>query len=76
VKIKRYEVYNMKEAISLIKQDLGPEAVILNTRKIVKSNIFGLFSRPLLEVTAAIDYGGNNKKKTEKGNHIMKKCNI
>lgn len=66
MKIKRYEVYNMKEAISLIKQDLGPEAVILNTRKIVKSNIFGLFSRPLLEVTAAIDYGGNNKKKTEK----------
>jgi flagellar biosynthesis protein FlhF len=56
----------MKEAIALIKHDLGPEAVILNTRKIVKNNIFGLFSRPLLEVTAAIDYGGTSYKKTEK----------
>jgi flagellar biosynthesis protein FlhF len=64
----------MKEAISLIKQDLGPEAVILNTRKIVKNNIFGLFSRPLLEVTAAIDYGDNNTKKAEKKNqHYEKK---
>ena len=66
MKIKRYEVYNMKEAITLIKQDLGPEAVILNTRKIIRNNIFGLFSRPLLEVTAAIDYGGSNSKRNEK----------
>lgn len=56
----------MKEAISLIKNDLGPEAVILNTRKIIKNNIFGLFSRPLLEVTAAIDYGINSPKKVAK----------
>lgn len=66
MKIKRYEVYNMKEAISIIKKDLGPEAVILNTRKIIKNNIFGLFSRPLLEVTAAIDYGISDSKRIDK----------
>ncbi|MDY6820648.1 MAG: flagellar biosynthesis protein FlhF [Deferribacterota bacterium] len=62
MKIKRYEVYNMKEAISIIKKDLGPEAVILTTRKIVKNNMFGLFSRPLLEVTAAVDYSRETSK--------------
>lgn len=56
----------MKEAISIIKKDLGPEAVILNTRKIIKNNIFGLFSRPLLEVTAAIDYGISDSKRIDK----------
>lgn len=56
MKIKKYEVANMKEALSLIKQDLGPEAVILSTRKVMRNNNFGLFARPVLEVTAAIDY--------------------
>lgn len=56
MKIKKYEAANMKEALSLIKQDLGPDAVILSTRKIMKNNNFGLFARPILEVTAAADY--------------------
>jgi flagellar biosynthesis protein FlhF len=66
MKIKRYEVYNMKEALSLIKQDLGPEAVILTTRKIAKNSVFGLFSRPVLEVTAAVDYHSEKKEKQAK----------
>ena len=31
------------------------EAVILSTKKVVKNNSFGLFSKPLIEVTAAVD---------------------
>lgn len=45
----------MKEALRLIKEELGPEAVILSTRKVVKNNSFGLFSRPIIEVTAGVD---------------------
>lgn len=56
MKIKKYEVYEMREAMALIKKELGPEAVILSTRKIVKNGSYGLFSKPMIEVTAAVDY--------------------
>ncbi|MGA1861739.1 flagellar biosynthesis protein FlhF [Deferribacter thermophilus] len=65
MKIKKYEVFDMKEAIELIKRDLGPDAVILSTKKIVKNNSFGLFSRPMIEVTAAIDYEPQTDKKSK-----------
>lgn len=58
MKIKKYEVADMKEALRLIKEDLGSDAVILSTRKIMKSNNFGLFAKPVLEVTAAVEYDG------------------
>ncbi|GAB1536339.1 flagellar biosynthesis protein FlhF [Geovibrio sp. ADMFC3] len=55
MKIKKYEAYDMAEAMRMIKQELGSEAVILSTRKVVKNSSFGLFSKPLIEVTAAVD---------------------
>jgi flagellar biosynthesis protein FlhF len=48
MQIKRYEAVNMREAMAMIKKDLGPDAVILSTKKI--SN-----DKPLIEVTAARD---------------------
>jgi flagellar biosynthesis protein FlhF len=56
MKIKKYEVTDMKEALKLIKQELGPDAVILTTRKVTKAAGLGLLSRQVLEVTAAVDY--------------------
>jgi flagellar biosynthesis protein FlhF len=56
MKLKKYEVADMKEALRLIKQELGPDAVILTTRKITKTTGLGLFPRAMLEVTAAVDY--------------------
>ena len=35
MRIKKYEVFDMKEAMKLIKEELGPEAMILSTRKVV-----------------------------------------
>lgn len=55
MRIKKYEAFDMKEALRLIKDELGSEAVILSTRKVVKNNSFGLFSRPIIEVTAGVD---------------------
>jgi flagellar biosynthesis protein FlhF len=54
--LKRYEVVDMAEAISQIKRDLGPDAIILSTRTIHKrGGIFRLVDKPLLEVIAAAD---------------------
>jgi len=45
-----------------VKMDLGSEAVILNTRKVRKKGLAGLFSKPLTEVLAAIDEDYGSKK--------------
>jgi len=55
MRIKKYEVYDMAEAMKLIKRDLGSDAVILSTKKLQKNASFGLFSKPMIEVTAAVD---------------------
>lgn len=56
----------MKKALSLIKADLGPNAVILSTRTIKKGGgAFGLFARPIIEVTAAVDRSAEVKKEKE-----------
>jgi flagellar biosynthesis protein FlhF len=47
MQIKRYEVANVQEAISKIKKELGPDAIILSTKKIKSAG------GPMLEVLAA-----------------------
>ncbi len=49
MQIKRYEVATINEAIGRIKQDLGPDAVILSARKIRSG------AKQAFEVTAACD---------------------
>lgn len=56
MKVKKFQAVDMPEALKKIKADLGPEAVILSTRQIKRGNgVFGMLSRPILEVTAASD---------------------
>lgn len=56
MQVKRYEAIDINEAIQLVKRDLGPDAVILSTRKISKGGAkFGLFGREIVEVTAAAE---------------------
>ena len=56
MQIKRFEAKDMKTALRLIKDELGPEAVILSARSLKKENkIFGLVKAVGVEVTAAID---------------------
>jgi flagellar biosynthesis protein FlhF len=59
MKIRRYIAKNTQEAILKVKMDLGSEALILNTKKVRKKGIMGLFSKPMIEVLAAVDeYNG------------------
>ena len=45
----------MKDILSQIKSELGSDAVILSKREIA-DRTFGLTARPVIEVTAAVDY--------------------
>ncbi|MFZ5861425.1 MAG: flagellar biosynthesis protein FlhF [Nitrospirota bacterium] len=54
--IKKYEALNVSDALRAIKEDLGPDAIILSTKEIRKDKgVFGVFGRPMVEVTAAVD---------------------
>ena len=56
MQIKRFEAKDMKTALRLIKDELGPEAVILSARSLKKENkIFGMVKAVGVEVTAAIE---------------------
>jgi flagellar biosynthesis protein FlhF len=72
MKIRRYIGSNTQEAILKVKMDLGNEAVILNTRKVRKKGLFKIFSKPMVEVLAAIDDDYGVKKNKEQQKNIPK----
>lgn len=54
--VKRFEAADMPEALRMVKQALGPNAIILSTRQFKKGGgAFGIFGRSFVEVTAAVD---------------------
>jgi flagellar biosynthesis protein FlhF len=56
MQIKRFEAKNMTTALRLIKDELGPDAVILSARSLRKGKgIFGSMKYAGVEVSAAID---------------------
>ncbi len=54
--IKRFIARDAREAIKMVKRDMGSEAIIIRTRTIPSSNEDPGRSRPKIEVTAAVDY--------------------
>ncbi|MCZ8536896.1 flagellar biosynthesis protein FlhF [Paenisporosarcina quisquiliarum] len=55
MRLKTYVVNNMTEAIPMIKRDLGPDALILNTKQIKTGGYLGFFKKEKLEVIAAVE---------------------
>ena len=51
--VKRYVVKEMPEAVAMIREDLGKDAVILSTKKIQSRGFLGLFAKTQIEVVAA-----------------------
>lgn len=61
MQVKRFEGVDMQEVLRLVKHDLGPNAIILSTRQVKKGGgAFGMFGRPMVEVTAAVDRDGGD----------------
>ncbi|KAB3535864.1 flagellar biosynthesis protein FlhF [Alkaliphilus pronyensis] len=55
MKVKKFYVYNNREAIIKIRAELGPDAVILHQKKVKQKGLFGYFKKPMIEVVAAIE---------------------
>jgi len=55
MRVKRYVVDSMPDALQKIRSDLGKDAVILNTKEIRSGGFLGLFGKKRIEVIAATD---------------------
>ena len=55
MKVKKYVGQTAHEAMLKLKTELGPDAVILNTKTIRDKGFFGFFKKPLVEITAAYE---------------------
>jgi flagellar biosynthesis protein FlhF len=60
MQVKKFEAPTIQEALENVKRELGPEAVILQTKKNKRG--FGLMSKASVEVTAAISDRSLQKK--------------
>jgi len=64
MQVRIFESENMDSALRQIKETLGPDALILSSRTVRKGGM-GLFGKPVLEVTAAIDPANENSTNRE-----------
>ncbi|MGE5573686.1 MAG: flagellar biosynthesis protein FlhF [Bacteroidota bacterium] len=55
MRIKRYVARTIQEALDTVREDLGPDAVILHTRKARRGRLAGLLGGERFEVIAALD---------------------
>lgn len=55
MRVKKYIVETMPEAMSQIRQELGQDAVIISTKEVRAGGFLGMFSRKAIEVVAAVD---------------------
>ena len=55
MRIKVFKAESMKEAMALVKDELGIDAVILHTKKYKKGGFLGYKSKEYVEVTAAVE---------------------
>ncbi|HTB22114.1 MAG TPA: flagellar biosynthesis protein FlhF [bacterium] len=56
----RFEAPSVQEALRKVRQELGPDAVILYTKKVRRGGFFGLGGGEVSEVTAGVDSGPEN----------------
>lgn len=79
MQIRKFEAFELSEALRAVKKTLGPDAVILSTREVKKKGgVFGLLSRPIVEVMAAADPasdpGEDPIKHTEDFDHLLEEA--
>ncbi|MBI4830380.1 MAG: flagellar biosynthesis protein FlhF, partial [Candidatus Lindowbacteria bacterium] len=55
MELKRFRANSMQAALAQVKQELGPEAVILNTKTFYQGGFFGLGKREVVEILASKD---------------------
>ncbi len=63
--IKKYQAQTENDAMILVKEDLGKDAIVMNIKSIKPKGFFRFFRKPLVEVTAAYDEAGGIKLEKE-----------
>lgn len=54
--IKRFVAATLEEAVAQVKEELGPDALVLSTRRVRRdAGLFGWLGRPMVELVAAVD---------------------
>ncbi|MFF2888092.1 flagellar biosynthesis protein FlhF [Paenibacillus sp. NPDC057967] len=61
MRVKRYVVNALPEAVSMIRMDLGKDAVILDTKEIKVGGFMGMFRKKRMEVIAAVETGASKQ---------------
>lgn len=61
MKVKKYIVNSLPEAMPIIRKDLGRDAIILNTKEIRMGGFLGLFKKRKMEVIAAVESNVTSK---------------
>ncbi|SEF58375.1 flagellar biosynthesis protein FlhF [Paenibacillus sp. UNC499MF] len=64
MRVKRYIVDSMPDALHKIRTDLGKDAVILSTKEVKTGGFLGLFGKKRIEVIAALEEGPNGSGKS------------
>ncbi len=59
MKIKEYEAQTLKECLNQVRQEMGPEAVILETKKKRVGGFLGFGSKERIQITAALGISVN-----------------
>ncbi len=62
--IKKFNAQTEKEAMLMAKEELGPDAIVMNVKTIKPRGIFAIFKKSRVELTAAIDDNIVEKKST------------
>lgn len=55
MQVRKYLASSLQEAMNRVRAELGKDAVIIQTQKIRVGGFWGLFGRPMIEVTAAVE---------------------
>ncbi len=69
MKIRKYLAADMKEGLMRVKKDLGPDAIILQSRKVRRKGLRGFFTPKQMEIVAAVD----PRNRESEVNHVMLK---
>ncbi|WP_102346928.1 flagellar biosynthesis protein FlhF [Bacillus sp. Marseille-P3661] len=69
MKVKKFIAPSMPEAMKMIRNELGQDAVILNSKVVQKGGVFGFFTKKNIEVIAAVDPHPLPKKPTVPKQH-------
>ncbi|MFQ3543314.1 flagellar biosynthesis protein FlhF [Halobacillus rhizosphaerae] len=65
MKIKKFIAPTMPEAMKKVRQELGPDAVILNSKNVKTGGFLGMFKKMNIEVIAALDPAASRGKVKE-----------